>query len=87
MPAVGLGEIVCGFEVFGDERGILIGMLDGVGKAAVQLCSGGLELRRVGDGLDQWMMKRILRVRGVAGLIDQLRRDQLIDRPRSPRRH
>ena len=68
MPAVGIGEIVCGFEVFGDERGILIRVGDGVDKAAVQLRSGGLELRRVGNGLNQGMMKRVLRVGGVARL-------------------
>ena len=68
VPAVGGVQITCGLEVFGDQRGVLVGRcrvtrFDRGGHAPMQLGAIRFELRLVGHRANQRMVEHILGLR------------------------
>ena len=65
--------------MLGDQRRVLVLMVNHRGRSPVQLGAVGFELGLVGHRADQRMPKRILRERGEPHLIDQLGPDQFVN--------
>ncbi len=76
VPLVGGSEIAGGFQVFGDQCGVLVILIDRGGNALMQLCTIGFELRLVGDRTHERMPERVLGLRIEGRLVDEFGGDQ-----------